>query len=270
MGAAISGRLPARAVLIGFTLVVVADVVWIDRTLVEGRGEDEWLKPYRALADYLGRAGATRVYSPSYSLPQQAAAYWNIPQFDGVDPFQLKAYVRAAEVATGVQASGYSITVPAFEPAKTSEGGPLLESQVLATANREAAINPRLLGQWLVSHVVSAFEIDADGLALETRIGDVYVYRNTFAPEAGLTWHGPNRVTVRVSRPYTGTLYAVAGGRWKDARGVGESPGLPGAVDGPTQMWSFVYDTSEVWISLLVSGLLVGLAALEWGMVLRE
>jgi hypothetical protein len=141
---------------------------------------------------------------------------------------------------------------------------------VLATANRDAAINPRLLGQWLVSHVVSAFEIKADGLALEARIGDVYVYRNTFAPEASLTWHGPNWVTVRVSRPYTGVLYAVAGGRWKDEHNDGESPGLPGAVDGSTQTWSFVYDTSEVWLSLLVSGTLVGLATLGWWTVLRE
>ncbi|HVO68898.1 MAG TPA: hypothetical protein VMT24_02565, partial [Aggregatilineaceae bacterium] len=149
------------------------------------------------------------------------------------------------------------------------ESGQQSESEVLAAANRDAAINPRLLGQWLVSHVVSAFEIDANGLVLEARIGDVYVYRNVFAPDADLSWHGPNRVTVRVSRPYTGTLYAVAGGRWKDERGEG-LPGLPGAVDGSTQTWSFVYDTSEVWIGLLVSGALVGLATLGWWTVLRD
>jgi hypothetical protein len=266
----IFGRLPTRAVLIGFTLVVVADVVWIDRTLVEGRGEDEWLKPYRALAEYLDQAGTTRVYSPSYSLPQQAAVYWDIPQFDGVDPFQMETYVRAAEEATGVWANGYSVTVPAYQPAETGGDDQRSESEVLATANRDAAINPRLLGQWLVSHVVSAFEINAEGLMLEARIGDVYVYRNAFAPDASLTWHGPNRVTARVSRPYSGILYAVAGGRWKDEPGDGAAPGLPGAVDGSAQTWSFVYDTSEVWIGLLVSGALIGLAALGWWTVLRD
>jgi len=266
---AIFGKLPARTLIMGFALVVVVDVLWIDRTLVEGRGEDEWLKPYRALAEYLDQSGATRVYSPSYSLPQQAAVYWNIPQFDGVDPFQMESYVQVAEAATGVRANGYSVTIPAYKPHNTGESGQQSESEVLAAANRDAAINPRLLGQWLVSHVVSAFEIDANGLVLEARIGDVYVYRNVFAPDADLSWHGPNRVTVRVSRPYTGTLYAVAGGRWKDERGEG-LPGLPGAVDGSTQTWSFVYDTSEVWIGLLVSGALVGLATLGWWTVLRD
>jgi hypothetical protein len=267
---AIFSRLPARTLMMCFVLVVAADVLWIDRTLVGGRGEDEWLTPYRTLAEYLDQAGATRVYSPSYSLPQQAAVYWNIPQFDGVDPFQLEAYVQAAEAATGVRVSGYSVTIPAYEPDKMSEGDKLSESEVLATANRDAAINPKLLGQWLVSHVVSAFQIDADGLVWEARIGDVYVYRNTFAPDASLAWHGPNRVTVRVSRPYAGVLYAVAGGRWKTEPDSAESPGLPGAVDGSTQTWSFAYDGAEVWIGLLVSGTLIGLAVLGGWMVLRE
>ncbi len=84
-----------------FTLVVAADVLWIDRTLIEGRSQREWLDPYRELADYLHDDGATRVYSPSYSLPQQAAAYWDIPQFGGVDPFQFAAYVEAAASRDG-------------------------------------------------------------------------------------------------------------------------------------------------------------------------
>jgi hypothetical protein len=266
---AIFGKLRSRAVLICLALVVVTDLVWIDRTLVEGRGEDEWLKPYQALAEYLRRAEATRVYSPSYSLPQQAAVYWNVPQFDGVDPFQFEAYVRAAAEATGVRASGYSVTIPAYKPAETVTGGQQSESEVLATANRDAVINPRLLGQWLVSYVVSAFEIRAEGLVLETRIGDVYVYRNTFAPQVSLSWHGPNRITVHASEPYTGTLYAVAGGRWKTGPHDDGSPGLPGTVDGSSQTWSYAYDSSEVWIGLLVSGALIGLAAMGRWTVLR-
>ncbi|MBI5961081.1 MAG: hypothetical protein HY866_20245 [Chloroflexi bacterium] len=260
---AIFGKLPPRLLAAGFALVVALDVIWIDRTLVEGRRENEWLEPYRPLAEYLKQAGAARVYSPSYSLSQQAAAYWEIPQFGGVDPFQLQNYVKAAEAAVGVAAEGYSITIPAYhdddpETKKTA-------SELLATANQDARLNPDLLGEWLVSHVVSAFEIQADGLVLDTRIGDVYVYRNTRMPDVMLSWHGPNRVTIQTTRPYSGTLYAVAGGRWKDQAET-DTPGLPGVVDGSVQRWDYEYDAAEVWISLLAAASLIALSAgLWWG-----
>ena len=113
---ALARSLPPRALLAAFALVVLADLLWIDGSLAEGRSEREWLDPYRPLAEHLQEARATRVYSPTYSLPQQAAAHWQIAQFDGVDPFQTRAYVEAAEAATGVPADGYSITLPAFVP----------------------------------------------------------------------------------------------------------------------------------------------------------
>jgi hypothetical protein len=264
---AILRKLPARVLFAAFVLVVIADVLWIDRTLIEGRDRDEWLEPYHELADYLHQAGAVRVYSPSYSLPQHAAAYWEIAQFGGVDPFQLAAYVEAAEAATGVQAGGYSVTIPAFEVDSDAE----LDSQteILASANRDAPIQPELLGQWLVTHVVSAFEIEADGLELDTQIGDVYVYHNTFAPDVTLDWDGPNRVTVRTLEAAKGPLYAVANGRWKD-QPAGNPPGLPGAIEGSAREWTFEYDTSEVWISVIAASLLIALAMGIWWGALRE
>jgi hypothetical protein len=247
---AIFGKLAPRALMALFTLVVAADVLWMDRTLIEGRSEQEWLEPYRELADYLKADGAVRIYSPSYSLPQQAGIYWEIPQFGGVDPFQFTTYQQAAEAATGVYAGGYSVTIPAYKGD-------------LSTANQGAPINPELLGRWLVTHVLSDFEIKAEGLTLETRIGKVYVYRNTLAPEVNLTWDGPNRVSVRAKTPYQGSLYAVAAGRWKQA---GHSPGLPGEADGSTQEWTFQYDPSEVWISLSIGSVMLVLACVGWWM----
>lgn len=258
-------RLPMRPLLLGFVLVVIIDVLWIDRTLIEGRHQDEWLDPHRELAEYLRRDGAVRVYSPSYSLPQHAAVYWEIAQFDGVDPFQLAAYVEAAEMATGVRASGYSVTIPAYE-ADPDEG---FESQteILASTNRNASIQPRLLGQWLVTHVISAFEIEAEGLELATQIGDVYVYQNAFAPDVALDWDGPNHVTVGAVEPIAGPLYAVANGRWRD-HSAGDPPGLPGAVEEPAQEWTFVYDSSEVWYSALTAGVFIALAVgFWWGVI---
>ncbi len=250
----------SRALLAAFALVVLADLLWIDGSLVEGRSEREWLDPYRPLAGYLQEARATRVYSPTYSLPQQAAAHWGIAQFDGVDPFQTRAYVEAAEAAAGVPADGYSITLPAFVPIAEGQS----ELEVLATANCDAPLRPDLLGAWLVTHVVSACPLGAEGLALEARIGEVYVYRNTYAPEASLTWDGPNRATVTLRAPYAGPLYAVANGHWRDA--PDDAPGLPGPLDGATNTWTFAYDPSEVWRALGVGAALVALGGLMlWG-----
>ncbi|MBP8974436.1 MAG: hypothetical protein KBH93_11220 [Anaerolineae bacterium] len=257
---ALARSLSPRALLAAFALVVLADLLWIDRSLVEGRSEREWLDSYRPLAEHLQEAGAIRVYSPTYSLPQQAAAYWGIAQFDGVDPFQTRAYVEAAEAATGVRADGYSVTIPAF----VAEGEEQTEPETLATVNCDAPLRADLLGAWLVTHVVSACPLSADGLILEARIGEVYVYRNTYAPQATLAWDGPNRVTVTLGAPYAGPLYAVANGRWRDA--PDDAPGLPGPLDGTTSTWTFAYDPSEVWLALGIGAALVALGGLIlWG-----
>jgi hypothetical protein len=257
---AIFGKLPTHALLIVFALVVLVDVLWIDRTLVTGRSENEWLEPHRELAEYLVEAGATRVYSPSYSLPQQAAAYWQIPQFGGVDPFQMQRYVDAAEQATGVQADGYSVTLPAYQVDEDSDD--LSFDAVLARANRDAPIRPDLLAEWLVSHVVSAFEIDAAGLVFETQIGDVYVYRNTLLPEVRVTWENPNSLTVTIPPEFSGTVYAVANGRWQDA--ADDLPGLPGETSAGTT-YTAAYNSSEVVYGFAaLIGLLVLASAIWW------
>jgi hypothetical protein len=266
MALAIFGKLRPRVLLVGFTLVVAADGLWIDRTLVEGHSQREWLDPYQELAEFLIQDGATRVYSPSYSLPQQAGAYWRIPQFDGVDPFQFERYVKPAETATGVAANGYSITLPAFQSDDTD--AKLTAEELLATANQNAPINPVLLGEWNVSHVVSAFEIQATGLELATKIGEVYVYRNTFAPQVDVRWQGPNRVTIRAAEASSNPLYAVANGRWKNVDRT--LPGLPGSASSAEQTWTYEYDPSEIWISLLAAGGLILLSAGLWRMTVYD
>jgi len=113
---AILRQAAVRVLLALFTLVVAADVLWIDRTLVEGRSKPRMAGAVSQAGEYLDNAGATRVYSPSYSLaPTGRRLFECSGQFGGVDPFQVEAYLRAAEAATGVHASGYSVTVPAFE-----------------------------------------------------------------------------------------------------------------------------------------------------------
>ena len=252
---AIFGKVRGRALMALLLAVVLADLLWIDRALVEGRGQEAWLEPYRALAEHLRADGVTRVYAPDYSLPQQASVYWEIAQFGGVDPFQTRRYVEAAAEATGARPSGYSVTIPPYEVAEPPADAD--EAELLRLANRDAPLRADLLGQWAVSHVVARYPIAAKGLVLSARVGDVFVYRNAYAPPVRLDWDGPNRVTVRVAEGWRGTLYAVAGGRWRGA--PADALGLPGAVDGGRTTWGYRYSAYEVAWGLGIGALLSAL-----------
>ena len=251
----IFGRVRGRVLLAALLLVVMADLLWIDRALVEGRGREVWLEPYRALAEHLRADGVTRVYAPDYSLPQQASVYWEVPQFGGVDPFQTRRYVQAAAEASGAYPSGYSVTIPPYEA--TSASAEADEAERVRQANRDAPMRAELLGKWAVSHVVARYPLAVDGLVLSARVGDVFVYRNAYAPAVQMEWDGPNRVTVQVAEGWQGTLYALAGGRWQDA--PADALGLPGVVNGRRNVWEYRYSASEVFWGI---GLGVVLSAL--------
>ena len=165
---AASGRLSPRTVALLLLTVTLADLLWIDRTLVEGRGREYWLDPYAPLADYLVEAGVGRVYTPSDSLPQQAAANWEINLFGGVDPFQIASYVEMAGRATGVPAERYTPTIPPY----TGEGP-------VETMWAGAVPDADLMSLWNVTHAVSAFPIEGAGWRLEGQIDGVYIYANT-------------------------------------------------------------------------------------------
>jgi hypothetical protein len=153
---------------------MLIDVGALNITLIEGVPQADWLDQYGRVAVAL-RADSVQpvdhVYSPSYSFPQQAAVYYQLPIVGGVDPFQLRCYVNAVEAATGVRASGYSVTLPALE------GDPF-------TVNRGATLDLAKLAALRVSHVASAFPIEQPGLTLiDTLYGidnhPLYLYRNT-------------------------------------------------------------------------------------------
>ncbi len=267
-------KLASRAALVVFALIVLGDVLWLDRSLVEGRHRLEWLDPYAELARYLRDAQATRVYSPSYSLPQHVAAYWEIPQFGGVDPFQLNSYVTAFAAATGVAVETYSVTLPPYELDGYGDGGDtddgvIAFAEVLRRANRDAVLRPDLLAQWRVSHVLAAFPVDTPGLVLDAQIGDVFVYRNERLLQSSVHWDGPNRVTVQIPAGFEGTLYAVANGRWQNVSSPGAIPGLPGPVADAPQAWTYVYDPAEIWYGLIAFTGFITLATGVWWRAFR-
>lgn len=251
-----TGRLSARRALALLIAVVALDLLWIDRSLLEWRGADQWLEPHRTLAEFLRDDGAIRVYSPSYSLPQQAAAWWNIAQFGGVDPFQRAAFVAAAAAATSIPAEGYSVTVPPFE-AEDDAG--------ISGANRDATPDARQLGAWLVTHIVAEYPLAVDGLTLIEKIGSTYVYRNELAPGAALDWQGPNRVTVTLRNTFDEPLYAISA---SGLGGMGEASdlGLPGVVEPGARLWMFAAEPDEIVIGAAAAAACLLLAALAlWG-----
>ncbi len=215
-------RLRSTMLIILVGVLIVLDVTWTDVTLVQGRPESSWLDFYAPLGQALRDAGVTAVYSPDYSLPQQVAAYWNIPTFGGVDPFQFKTYVPAFDSATGTHGDTYSVTLPAYDTVDPT------------AANRNAVIDARQLARWNVSHVLSSFPINTEGLQLTRRIGDLYLYENVFRPkQLSIAWENSNRLTAnnRGDQPVNVSAWAPGWPSIGDQTAIVVTPGQSLTLD---------------------------------------
>ncbi len=107
-----------------------------------------------------------RVYSPSYSIPQQTAAALGLELADGVDPLQFAGYASYMQAATGVPTKGYSVTLPP------------MTSGLPDTANAAYQPDARLLGLMNVKYIVSEFDLAAKDIVLVGRFGDTRIYQN--------------------------------------------------------------------------------------------
>jgi len=138
---------------------------------------DEVVAPGREVAAYLASLpDRGRVYSPSYSVPQQTAWAYRLEMADGVDPTQLARYRRFMALAGGYEVTAYTVTIPPFPPDAPVE-----------SALRDSRPNARLLGLLNVTHLAAAFPIEGEGWELVARAAGVYVYRNAEAlPRAWL------------------------------------------------------------------------------------
>ena len=163
-------RLSPRIWWIGLMILCLADWVWMDHTLFYSRPAKAVFSEGQALADYLSAVeGEYRLYSPSYSLPQQTAANDHLQLADGVDPMQLQSYVSFMQAATGVPWTGYSVAVPPY-----SSGQPQSD-------NASYRPDPVLLGLLNVRFVASEFDLPVEGLALLSRFGETRLYENQMA-----------------------------------------------------------------------------------------
>ncbi|MEM6284695.1 MAG: hypothetical protein AAF787_21075, partial [Chloroflexota bacterium] len=166
----------AAIVALSFMAITFADVAITGVQWLEWRGPDAWLEPYEDVTTFLREDEPGYVYSPSYAIPQEAAEYYGLRLFYGVDPFQLQAFVDVMAQASNVPVEGYSITLPPLTGIETDEDIPF--------ANRNITPDVDALAQYGVSHVVAAYTIEARGLELAEQINGVNVYRNSlYAPD---------------------------------------------------------------------------------------
>jgi hypothetical protein len=188
------------------TLLMVVELCSIDIPLIESRPADPARGAGRTIAAFLVNPDGERVFSPSYAVPQEAAAEAGLELADGVHPLQLASYVEFMAAATGFAAESYSVTLPPFPSGDPADDwGPSLDADALG-----------LLG---IGRIVSTYPIDAPGLSPETTMDGILIYRNEGArPRAwveSMTSSGisvspvasiertPNRVEVRASGPGT-------------------------------------------------------------------
>ena len=223
-----------------------------------------------------GQAGTFRVYSPSYSVPQEVAATYGIELADGVDPLQLRAYSRFMEEATGVPVAGYSVTMPPFENGDPSQD------------NENYRPDPARLGLLNVRYVVSEFDLPVEGLALRERSGETRIYENLKAmprawvqnPEglpsgnqagAEITGRGPNRIELQAEGPGVLVLSEIAYPGWRvtvdgKAREVETTEGLLRAVrlEAGVHEVAFIYRPLSVYagLGLWVLGMVLVLAGM--------
>jgi len=149
-------------------ILLIADLAFVSFNIfVVNRNFDQISKDIATESLIPHDSGYFRIYSPSYSIPQDLAAYYDLELTDGVDPMQLISYRDFMSLATGVETTGYSVSIPQFET-----GNPKMD-------NQGAKPNVELLSLLNVKYLVSHFEISDSSLEIVFQDDGKYIYKNS-------------------------------------------------------------------------------------------
>jgi len=159
-------RIRSAPLLVVVAALIIAESLYTDATRITFQDRAVWLDRYAPIAQAIRADGGRKFYSPTYSIPTQATAYYDLQDAGGVDPFQFSAYIPIFERATGTRTQGYSITLPSFDAEPNQ-------------ANRSTVPDAKALSALGVTHVVSAFAMNVPGLTLLTTIDGTTIYRVT-------------------------------------------------------------------------------------------
>jgi hypothetical protein len=217
----VGGRLWA-ALFAGFVLVLpLIDLCVVEFTLYRVRPADEVLAEGKAAAAWLAeQPDRFRVHSPSYSIAHHTGAIHSIESAGGVDPFHLADYAAFMRDATGVDLSGYSVTVPSFPEIPRGED--------MLLAHHDVVPDLELLGLLNARYLAAACPMEVDGLTPLNQWGEVYLYRNEEAlprafveedygrvREARVAEWTPNRIQVEAEGPGLLVLSEVYDPDWR-------------------------------------------------------
>ena len=195
---------PLRWQAFGWVALLALDLALVDLSEIESRPSAPTDNPTVAeVAARLTPSVPERVYSPSYSLPQPAAAIAGLELVDGINPLQLRGLRDYMAAATDFDPDEYSVTLPPFP-----EGDPRRPWGVRP--------DPVLLGRLNVGYLVSAYPVEEEGWGFAGVSGGEYLYRNAFArprawvelegaagswwPVTRLAWT-PNRILIEAEGP---------------------------------------------------------------------
>jgi len=211
----LAGRMQPRLWFLGLAVVCVLDLGVVDQALFAARAAEEVLSEKSELVGYLQQqSGPFRVYSPSYSLPQQVSAPAGLQHVDGIDPLQVQAYASYFSRAAGTSLPAYSITLPPF-----ASGNP-------ATDNQQAVPDAAALGLLNVLYVAAEYPISSPGLDWVGEFAGAQLYRNSLVlprvwlqpltsplgediqPVANLEWT-PNHIRVELGAPLNAPAWIV-------------------------------------------------------------
>ncbi|HWQ84395.1 MAG TPA: hypothetical protein VN363_07505 [Anaerolineales bacterium] len=214
-GLRLRGRLTPRPWWVGCLVLILIDLGIADQKAFAFHPFEQVLGEKRALVEYLeSQPGLFRVYSPSYSLPQQVTAAAGLEHAGGVDPLQIQAYASFFARAAGTPLSGYSISLPPFASADP------------AVDNRSAVPDASQLGLLNVAYVAAEYPLAAPGLEWVGEFTGTQLYQNTrvlprawlqpgdsplgesIQPVSSLEW-SPNRIVVRLDPPPGQSLQLV-------------------------------------------------------------
>ncbi len=161
----LADRISLRRIIPLILGVVVVDLLWINIGLIDPKSTEEILSDRSELASFLqSDHGTSRVFSPSYSVPQPQAVLNGVELADGVNPLQLSAYRDYMEAAVGLDAGAYDVTLPPFP-----EGNP--STPWGFQADEEA------LGRLNVEWIAADYPLEDDSLTPFGIVDGVYLYR---------------------------------------------------------------------------------------------
>ena len=188
---------------IGFLSLLVIDLVIVNfnslkffDTIVILNKEPDLVKLIKTMPEYI------RIYTPSYSLTQEEAAFWNINQINGIDPMQLSEYVNYFSKASGVNYDNYSVTLPVF-----NDGDPSM-------ANIKSCPNLEKLTKLNVGFVISDFKLaNCYGFKDPQIVNNKFVYKINFKFQVAYFESGKDEIILNKYSANQISLSSSHGGR---------------------------------------------------------